>query len=368
MNLRIPGPTPLPPQVSAALRRPMINHRSPAFAELQKKITAGLQDILETKNDILILPASGTGGLEAALVNILSPGDHVLACTAGAFGDRFAKMAAAFGAQVDKFSFPPGAAIDPERVAEKLCAAPDTRAVLLTHSETSTGVLHPVQELARVIHANSNALVLVDAVSSAGATRVATDAWGIDIVITGSQKALMSPPGAAIVTISERAWHAYENARAPRFYWDWKEWHKWAAKGQTPFTPPVAIYFALDAALDLIYAEGLPAVFARHEYLAERSRTRTHQLGFKLLPDPRYASPAVTALFPPAGVDASALIRRARDDMGVEFAGGQGDLSGKLIRIGHLGYVHEADIQQALDVLEQALVAPVVFQSAALGD
>ncbi|MBI4790562.1 MAG: alanine--glyoxylate aminotransferase family protein [Chloroflexi bacterium] len=368
MNLRIPGPTPLPPQVTAALQRPMINHRGPTFAELQKKIVAGLQPVLETKNDILILPSSGTGGLEAALVNVLSPGDRVLACTAGSFGERFAKIAAAFGAQVDKLTFPDGVAIEPERVVEKLRAAPETRAVLITHSETSTGVLHPVPELARVIHANSNALVLVDAVSSAGATRFATDEWGIDVVITGSQKALMSPPGAAILAISERAWHAYETARVPRFYWDWKEWKKWAVKGETPFTPALPIYFALDAALDLIHAEGLPAIFARHERLAELSRTRTQQLGFKLLPEPRYASPTVTALYPPTGVDARELIRRTRDDMGVEFAGGQGDLTGKIIRIGHLGYVHDADIQHALNVLEQALVAPVVLQSAALGD
>jgi aspartate aminotransferase-like enzyme len=355
MNLRIPGPTPLPPQVEAALRRPMINHRGAVFAEMQKRIIGRLREVFETSNDILIVPASGTGGLEAALVNVLSPGDRVLACTAGAFGDRFAQVAAAFGAQIDKLTFPWGSAIDPAAVAEKLRAAPDTRVVLVTHNETSTGILHPVQAIAQVVRENSSALVIVDAVSSLAATPLATDAWGIDVVVTGSQKALMCPPGAAVLAISARAWKAYETARAPRFYWDWQEWKKWVAKGQTPFTPALPIYFALDAALDLILAEGLPMIHARHARLAELTRTRAQALGFQLFPDPRYASPAVTALRPPAGVDASRLIQHARDEHGVEFAGGQGALSGKIIRIGHLGYVHEADIHDALNALEQVL-------------
>lgn len=354
MNLRIPGPTPLPSQVEAALRRPMINHRGAVFADMQQRIVERLQKVFETSNDILIFPASGTGGLEAALVNVLSPGDRVLACAAGAFGERFAQMAAAFGAHVDQVSFPSGGAIDPAVVAEKLRAAPDTRAVLVTHSETSTGVLHPVEAIARAVREHSDALVIVDAVSSFGATRLATDAWGIDIAITGSQKALMCPPGAAIVAISGHAWKAYETARAPRFYWDWKEWRKWVVKGETPFTPPLPVYFALDAALDLILGEGLPMVYARHARLAELTRTRAQSLGFELFPDPRYASPTVTALRPPVGVDAHRLIQQARDQS-VEFAGGQGELSGKIIRIGHLGYVHEADIQSALNTLERVL-------------
>ncbi len=360
MNLRIPGPTPLPPQVVAALQRPMINHRSPAFAELQTRVVARLRDIFETANDILILPGSGTGGLEAALVNVLSPGDRVLACVAGEFGKRFAQMAAAFGAQVQELAFSPGAAIDPARVAEELRAAPDTRAVLITHNETSTGVLHPLQSLAQVVHENSNALVMVDAVSSFGATRIATDAWGLDVVVTGSQKALMSPPGAAILSISAHAWHAYEYAHTPRFYWDWREWRKWAAKGQTPFTPALSIYFALDAALDLIHQERLSNVYARHARLADWTRTQAQALGFTLFADPHHASPAVTALRPPAGMDANALIRCMRDEENVELAGGQGELSGKIIRIGHLGYVHDTDLQDALYALERALIAQPV--------
>ncbi len=364
MNLRIPGPTPLPPEVVAALQRPMINHRGPVFADLQTRIVAGLRDLFETANDILILPGSGTGGLEAALVNVLSPGDRVLACVAGEFGKRFSQMATAFGAQVEDLVFPHGAGIDPARVAEKLRAAPDTHAVLITHNETSTGVLHPLQPLAQAVHENSKALVLVDAVSSLGATRIATDAWGLDVIVSGSQKSLMSPPGAVILSISAPAWRAYEHAHTPRFYWDWREWKKWMAKGQTPFTPPVSVYFALDAALDLIRQEGLPNVYARHARLANWARTQAQALGFTLFADPRYASPAVTALRPPAGVDANALIRHARDVENVEMAGGQGELSGKLLRIGHMGYVHEAEMQDALSALGRALIAqPAMAQA-----
>ena len=355
MNLRIPGPTPLPPEVVQAMQRPMINHRGVAFVGLQNKLIANLQQVFQTSNELFILPGSGSGGLEAAIVNVISPGDRVLACVAGSFGERFAQIATAFGAQVEKLIFPQGTAIDPDHVAARLRAVPDTRVVLITHSETSTGILHPVQAIAQTVHENSNALVLVDAVSSLGAAPLATDAWGLDVVVTGSQKALMSPPGAAILSIGERAWQAYAQARAPRFFWDWQQWKKWVAQGQTPFTPPLEIYYALDAALDLLLAEGLPNVYARHERLARFTRERVAAIGFQLFPDPRFASPTVTAVRPPDGVEASALIRRARDEFGVEFAGGQGELKGKLLRIGHLGYVHEPEIRQALDVLAQVL-------------
>ncbi len=360
MNLRIPGPTPLPPQVAAALQRPMINHRGPVFADLQTRIVRRLKDVFETANDILILPASGTGGLESALVNSLSPGDRVLACVAGEFGKRFAEIATAYGADVHALVFPSGSAIDPAQVAASLRAAPDTRAVLITHNETSTGVLHPLEAIARAVHENSNALALVDAVSSLGATRVATDEWGLDVVVTGSQKALMSPPGIALVSISPRAWHAYEHASTPRFYWDWMQWKKWAAKGQTPWTPAVSIYFALDAALDMIRQEGLANVYARHARLAEWTRAQAQLLGMSLFADPRHASPAVTAVRPPQGIDANALIRRMREEFGVELAGGQGELSGKIIRVGHLGYVHETDVQDTIYALERALIAQPV--------
>lgn len=359
MNLRIPGPTPLPPQVAAALRRPMMNHRGPGFADLQTSVVARLQQVLETKNDIVIYPSSGTGGMEAALANILSAGDRVLVCSAGMFGERFATMAAAFGARVEKLTAPMGAGIEPDALKEKLLAMPDVRAVLLTHSETSSGVLHPLQALARAVHDNSSALVVVDAISSVGAARLATDAWGCDVVITGSQKALMCPPGAAIVTISERAWAAYESARSPRYYWDWREWKKSMAHGQTPVTPPLPIYYALDAALDLMHSEGMNAIYARHERLADMLRRGARMFGYETAADSRYASPTVTTLRPPAGVEADTLLKCTRDELGVEFAGGLGEWKGKIVRVGHLGYVHEPDIQQSLSALQQALAFSV---------
>jgi aspartate aminotransferase-like enzyme len=358
VNLRIPGPTPLPPQVLKALQRPMINHRGSEFSAMQKSIVARLQNIFETQNDVLILPGSGTAGLEAAVVNVLSPGDQVLACVIGAFGERFAQIATAFGARVEKMTFPMGMAVDLDKVAEKLKKLTQLKAVLVTHNETSTGVLNPLHQFARLVRQNSDALLMVDAVSSLGATELAGDAWGIDVVITGSQKTLMSPPGAAFVSISERAWRANESARMPRFYWDWREWKKWFALGQTPVTPPLPVYYAVDAALDLLLEEGIQNVYARHAHLAELTRTRARAMGFKLLPDARFASPAVTALYPPAGADASELIRRARDEHGVEFADGQGELKGKIVRIGHVGYVHQADIEDALNALERVLQVP----------
>lgn len=355
MNLRIPGPTPLHPKVAKALERPMINHRGPIFAGMQKSIIARLQRILETENEIIIYPSSGTGGLEASLANILSPGDRVLGCAAGAFGERYAQIAESFGAQVERLTFPMGTGIDPEVVKAKLQQAPGVRVVTLTHSETSTGVLHPIQAIAHAIHESSDALILVDAVSSAGSTRLATDAWGIDVVVTGTQKGLMSPPGCSILTVSARALRAHESARAPRFYWDWKEWRKWIAQGQTPITPALPIYYAMDAALDVILEEGPEAVWARHEKLAQLVRKTTAALGFDLAAEPRYASPVVTALRPPSGVKAGSLIARARDQYGAEFAGGQGEWTGKVLRIGHMGYAHEPEIQEALEALRQAL-------------
>lgn len=355
MNLRIPGPTPLPPQVLMALQRPMINHRGSQFSAMQKSIVARLQKIFETQSDILILPGSGTAGLEAAVVNVLSPGDQVLVCVTGAFGERFAQIAASFGARVEKLTFPIGSAIDLDKLAEKVTTLPQTKAVLITHNETSTGVLNPLRQVAKLVRDKSDALVMVDAVSSLGATELASDAWGIDVVITGSQKALMSPPGAAFLSVSERAWRANEHARMPRFYWDWREWKKWLALGQTPVTPPLPVYYAVDAALDLLLEEGMQNVYARHAHLAEFTRTRAQSLGFKLLPEPRFASPAVTALYPPEGVDANQLIRRVRDEYAVEIAGGQGELKGKIIRIGHVGYAHQPDIEEALDALQRVI-------------
>lgn len=355
MNLRIPGPTPLPPEVLAALQKPMIDHRGPEFAAIQARLVSALKDILNTKNDVLLFTSSGTGALEAAVANTISPGDPVLSFSAGAFGDRFADLAGTYGAALTKVDFEWGRAIDPDRVASALHEHPNTHAVLVTHNETSTGILHPLKEIANVVRANSDALLLVDAVSSGGAVKAQIDAWGIDCFATASQKAWMCPPGLAWVSVSARAWQASKACKSPRLYFDFSETKKWMEKGQTPFTPAVSVYFALDAALKMLEAEGMANVYARHARLAQRTRERAMQLGFTLFSDERYASPAVTALNVPKGIDAEELRRVAREEYGLVIAGGQAKLKGEIIRIGHLGFVREKDIDDAIRDLAQAM-------------
>jgi aspartate aminotransferase-like enzyme len=250
MNLRIPGPTPVPPAVLEASARQMIDHRGPEFAALLERVTARLKAIFLTEGDVLLLTASGTGGMEAAIVNTLSPGDEVLAITVGAFGDRFAEIAEAYGLTVHRLAFEWGTAVDPERVRQALEEHPGTKAVLVTHNESSTGVTNDVQAVAALAREH-DALTLVDSVSGAGALELPVDAWGLDVVVTASQKAWMAQPGLAMVTVSARAWDAYQRAKLPRFYWDFGQALRYLKRGQTPATPAVSVLYALDASLEL---------------------------------------------------------------------------------------------------------------------
>lgn len=362
MNLRVPGPTPLPPEVRAALARPMMNHRGPAFEAILREVHGELQYFFATRNPVLTFPASGTGGLEAALVNTLSPGDEVLAVSIGAFGDRFAQIATAFGLSVQIIGFPWGQAADGAAVARALGEHPQARAVLVTHNETSTGVLNPLEEIARAVRVERpDILLLVDGISGLGAAPVLTDEWGLDVVVTGSQKAWMVPPGMAMLSVSERAWAAYDTARLPRFYWDFALARRAYEQQNPPYTPAVSLYYALQAALRLLRSEGREAVWARHAALAERMRDGVRRLDLELLADPAHYSPSVTAVRLPDGVDASHLLRVAREQYNTVFAGGQGQLSGRIIRIGHLGWVTQADIDNALDALHRSLaLSPVI--------
>lgn len=354
MNLRTPGPTPCPPQVMEAMARQMIDHRGPEAAAIITRITAGLQRAFQTQNDVVILTCSGTGGLEAAVVNTIAPGDTVLAISIGVFGDRFAAIAQTYGAKVTKLTFEPGQAADPDAVARALAADPAISAVLVTHNETSTSVTNPLEEIARVVKA-ADKLLLVDAISSMGSINVATDAWGLDVVVSGSQKGWMVPPGLAFLSMSPRAWEAHARSTTPRFYLDAARHRDAQAKGQTPWTPALSLFFALDVALQMLEAEGWEKVFARHQRVAEFTRRGVRELGLELLADPRFASNTVTAVKAPAGVDVSALRKALREEHGVVLAGGQGPLQGKIFRIGHLGLVSEADISEALTALGSVL-------------
>src|SRR5262245_61518120 len=262
----------------------MINHRGPEFARVIGEVTASLKRCLRTEGDVLTLTGSGTGGLEAAVVNTLSPGDPVLAVTIGWFGDRIADIASAFGADVERLAFPAGQAADPRRVRERLRARPETTAVLVTHNESSTGVTNPLPQIAAAVR-ESDALLIVDVVSSAAAIDVRVDEWGVDVSVSASQKAWAAPPGLAMLSMSERAWAAYRRGRMPRYYWDLGQARAWLEKGQTLATPAISLYFALREALRLLEQEGLEAAFARHARVAARARDGARALGLELFAD-----------------------------------------------------------------------------------
>ena len=359
MNLRIPGPTPLPDRVRDAGRRQMVNHRGPEFRELISRVTERLKTAFETRNDILIVTASGTGGLEAAIVNFVSPADAVLAVSIGSFGDRFAKIASTYGADVTKMDVEWGRAADPDLVAEKLrTMARDghpAKAILLTHNETSTGVENPLRDLAAAVRdASPDTLLLIDAISGLGAVPFDTDDWALDVVATGSQKSWMSPPGLAMISVSERAWSAAAEAKMPRFYFDLAKARKSLATGETPWTPAVGVLFALDVALEMLESEGYPQIFARHAACADAARAGLHGLGFRLFADPAHASQTVTAAWLPEEVEWAALNKHMRS-RGLVVAGGQDRLTGHILRIGHLGSVVPGDVADAVEVIGDSL-------------
>ncbi len=355
-NLRTPGPTPLPAEVKAALARDMVNHRGPEFAAVLRECVAGLQWAFDTHHDVLVLTASGTGGLESVAVNTLSPGTRVLVASIGYFGDRFATIARAFGANVEQLSFPWGKAVDPAQVAARLRADPSLETVFVTHNETSTGVLNPLAQIATAVRdARPDALLAVDGVSSVGSVPIHPDQWQCDVVVAGSQKGWMAPPGLCFVSVSERAWLRQAQARLPRFYFDWHAHRDALRKGSTPATPAVNLVFGLQAGLAHMRREGLDTIFARHEQVAAFTRAGLVRLGFELFADPAHASPTVTTALPPAAVDVRLLLRRLRERHDVVLAGGQGAYEGRMLRIGHLGDVSEADVSEALAAIEAEL-------------
>ena len=355
-NLRIPGPTSLPPSVREAGARQMINHRGPEFAGMLGRILSRMKPYFGTTSDVAILSCAGSGGLEAAVVNTLSPGDRVLGISIGSFGERIARIATVYGADVTKLAVEWGRAADTAEVREHLVANPGYKAVLLTHNETSTGVMNPVAELAAVIHEiQPDALIIVDSVSGLGAVPFQMDAWGVDVVVTGSQKAWMAAPGLAMVAASERAWAAMETAKMPRFYLDLRKHREAHALGETPWTPAIAVVYQVDAGLALMEAEGAEAIFARHETCASAARAGLEALGFELFADPAHYSRTVTAAKVPEGFDWKAINTAVKGE-GVILAGGQGPLTGKIFRLGHLGSVTLGEILDAIGVLEQVSI------------
>ncbi len=353
-NLRIPGPTPCPESVLKEMSRQMVNHRGPEFKSVLTDVTAKLKTAFKTENDVFILTCSGTGGLEAAVVNMLSPGDKVLGISIGGFGTRFAAIATQFGADVIPLNFEWGKAAELPEIKKALDANPDIKAVLVTHNETSTGVTNDLKSISKLVKEYGK-LILVDAVSSLGSIDLPIDEWQCDVVVTGSQKGWMVPPGLAMVAISQQGWEANAVAKMPRFYWDFAKAKSYLEKGQTPWTPAVSIVFALDEAMNMITEEGIDNIIARQAKIAQKTRDGVKALGLPLFADEKYASNTVTSVRAPEGLDVPKLLKILREEHDTVLGGGQLHLAGKIFRIGHLGWVTDEDIDMVFQSLIIAL-------------
>lgn len=357
-NLLIPGPTPLPPEVLEAMNRQMTNHRGPVFGAIMREVLDGLSEIFQTRNDILTFVASGTGGLEAAIVNLFSPGDRILSVSNGSFCERWAEMAERYGARVDRVSAPWGQRVPAKEIAARLAAdtAREYRAVFVTQSETSTGVHNDVRAVREAMSGHP-ALLMVDAISGLGAIPLETDAWGVDVVVAASQKALMSPPGLAFLSVSERAWAAADRSTTPRFYLDFTRARN-AAKLEnpsTPFTTAVTVAYAVQAAVRLIRKEGLQNVFARHRRMARLVRGGVRGMGLEPFVDDASAVDTVTTVRMPQGIDGKKVVAHARDRYQVLLGGGIGKLEHDIIRIGHLGYTKAEWLLAGLEAFGKTL-------------
>jgi aspartate aminotransferase-like enzyme len=347
VNFRFPGPTPLPPAVVSALGREMIAHRGPVFRALFSETLTMARQAHRTDGDVLVWAATGSAGWEVAIVNLLSPGDEVLVPINGNFGDRFARVASRLGLVVHRIDVPWGSPVLAAQLGAALDARPAVKAVLLVHNETSTGVTNPLRELAAVTR-DHGAMVIVDAVSGAGALPLEVDAWGIDFVFSGSQKAWMCPPGLLIAAVGPRAWDAHQRSTYPRFYWDISDVKSMADEGTTPTTPPLSMLFALHAALSMMVEEGIENVWERHRSLGELTREGVRAAGLSLLAEPGCESNTVTAFLPPDGIPAATMLNLLRKDYGVEAQAGQAHLADRLIRVGHMGWVHEPEMRDAI--------------------
>ena len=351
--LMAPGPTPVPSNVLLAMAQPMIHHRTPEYEALSVDIRAGLKRLFQTRQEVISFVCSGTGAMEAAVVNTLSAGDTVLVVHAGKFAERWEEICQANGVKVVSVKAPFGDTVPAERIAEALAQHRDARAVLMQHSESSTGVLHDVQGIARVTR-DTPAILIVDAVSSLGIADLPMDAWGVDLVVSGSQKGLMLPPGVAFCALSDKAWAHTRTARLPHYYFDFAAELKWIARGEPRFTPAVAIMVGLREVFRMIDAEGLDNVFRRHDRLARATRAGVTALGLPLFARAT-PSPALTAVVAPPGIDSEKILATYSSSHNITIAGGQGEMKGKVFRLGHMGYVADFDVLTSLAALEQVL-------------
>ena len=349
-----PGPTPVPPEVLAALSEPVLHHRAPDFRAVYERVLARLRDVHRTETDVLLFTCSGTGAFESAIVNLCSPGERVLAVSAGHFGERWAAMARTFGCEVEELRYAWGETPSAGDLARKLAEIDPVSLVFLVHSETSTGVVADVQALAAAAK-DAGALVVVDAVSSLGAVRLELDEWGLDVVVAGSQKALMTPPGLATAAVSAAAWEQVGRATSPRYYLDWERTRQAQEKLDSAFTPAVSLVVALDVALGILLEGGLEAAFDRHVRLGRACRAGIKAMGLELFSPDEDRSAVVTAVRMPDGLESRELTIELRERHGVTIAGGQGPLKNAIFRIGHIGWYDEFDIATALSAVELVL-------------
>jgi len=352
--LLTPGPTELPPRVLLAMAHPIIHHRAPEFLPVLEQAREGLKWLFKSKNEVIILASSGTGAMEAAVTNFLSKGDKAITVNGGKFGERWGQICKAYGVEANIINVEWGQAVDPERIKEELKKHPDTKAVYFQATETSTGVVHPVKEIAKIVHENSNAIVVVDGITGVGVFELPMDDWGIDILITGSQKALMLPPGLAFIGVSDRAWKLNETSNLPRYYFNLNKELKNIVKNQTAYTPAISLIIGLGESLKMMREEGLENVYKRHAILAEATRKGVQAMGLKLYA-PISPSNSLTAVLAPEGMDSGKVISALEKDFGIRVANGQDQAKGKIFRIAHMGYYDKSDILFVLASLEIVL-------------
>jgi aspartate aminotransferase-like enzyme len=351
--LLTPGPTPLPPQVCEAMSRPIIHHRTPQFQAVLKEATEGLKYVFQTKGDVFILASSGTGAMEAGVVNLLSPGDTALTIQGGKFGERWTEICQGYGINTEIIDVEWGRAVEPKEIEKKLKANPKIKAVFTTLCETSTGVINDIAAIGKVVKDTTAALV-IDAISGLGAIDLQTDNWFCDVVVSGSQKGLMLPPGLGFISVSQKAWKMVESSKCPKYYFDLKVAKKALDQTDTPFTPAITLIIALCESLKMIKQDGLENVFTRHRKMAQATRDAMQALGLELFA-PTAASDVVTAVKVPQGIDGEKMVKTMRDTYGITIAGGQAELKGKVFRIAHMGFIEEFDIIVGIACLEKVL-------------
>jgi aspartate aminotransferase-like enzyme len=353
--LMTPGPTPVPAEVLLTQAAPMIHHRTPDFSAAFAEAIEGLKYVFQTEGDVLLFASSGTGVMEASIANCFCAGDTVIVCRNGKFGDRMKQIAEVYGLNVIDLDYPWTEVVDPADVATALQENPGVRGVIVTQSETSSGVLNDVKTIGAIVAEHPETVLIVDSITGIGAVECKTDEWGLDVVMTGSQKGLMLPPGLAACTVSEKAWRAYERSTLPKYYFDWKKYQKNIEKQTTPFTPAVSLVLGLNVALKMIKDEGLDNTIARHSRLAEATRRGCEALGLRLFAPPEGRGSAVTPVWVPEGIDGKKIVSILKNKYGITIAGGQDDYTGRIFRVGHLGYFGEFDIITTLAGLEMTL-------------